>query len=316
MRVSNSEVQTFKRCKRKWWLAYYRQLKFKAPETAGPREIGNRVHAVMAEYYDLKRQKKSDKFARTTALTLHETLAGVDIERANGSSDTVREVDLTRAMVEGYFEYLQTEGVDEGLTIVSAEEVVEIERTIPDTGVSVTIGAKLDLRVHNEHDDTIVFLDHKTVQEFTTPTKTLQIDEQMKMYEWLLQQTHPDERIDGAVYNMLRKVKRTAGAKPPFYSRFRVRHTQQEIDTFRIRLIGELQDMIRLRQELDDGHDPLQVAYPSPNRNCSWDCDFYTVCGLIDRPQDKPDKLINRLYVVGDPYERYRLDTDLKGQVD
>jgi len=316
MRISNSEIQTFKRCKRKWYMAYYRQLKFQKPATAGPREVGTRVHACVAVYYDLKIKKKSDAVARKAALELHEMLAEEDIERSGGDSATVKETDLTRAITEGYFEYLQDEGADEGLKIVAAEEVVEIERTIPETnGVSVTIGAKLDLRVRNLADDTVVFMDHKVVQEFTTPTKTLGIDEQMKMYEWLLQQVHPDERVDGAIYNMLRKVKRTAGANPPFYERFRIHHSQEEIETFRIRLIGELQDIIRLRQELDEGIDPQQIAYPSPTRNCSWDCDYYPVCGLMDRPQDKPEKLIKRLYVVGDPYERYTLDTDTKGVV-
>jgi hypothetical protein len=296
-------------------MTYYRKLQFKRPPTAGPREVGTRVHACVALYYELKSKGIADTDARDAAIELHDQLAAEDLERSGNDSDTFKEIDLTRAITEGYFEWLQDTGADDGLTIVAAEEVVEIERNVPDTGVSVTIGSKLDLRVRDEN-GSIVFVDHKIVQDFGTPTKTLSIDEQMIMYDWLLQQVHPDMRIDGAIYNMMRKVKRTANAKPPFYSRFRVRHSPQEIETFRLRLIGELQDLIRLRQELDDGADHQMVAYPSPTRNCSWDCDFFAVCGLMNRPQDKPENLIKGLYVVGDPYERYDGGPDQKGVVD
>lgn len=303
MRISNSEIQCLKRCKRKWWFTYYRNLKMKRPETAGPRQVGTRVHACVATYYDLKSDGLSDAEAQAAAMVQHDELAAEDVERSNGDSDTVKEVDLTKAILEGYFEWLEEEGADEGLTVIAAEETVDLERTVPGTSTPVTIGAKLDLRVRSE-DGTTSFLDHKIVQEFTTPTRALHLDEQMLMYNWLLEQTTPG-RVDGAIYNMMRKVKRTARANPPFYARFTVRHTAQEIESFRIRLIGELQDLIYLREQLDDGMDPRQVAYPTPTRNCSWDCDFFAVCHLMDRPQDKPEKLVSRLYVVGNPYERY-----------
>jgi hypothetical protein len=313
MRISNSEIQAFKRCKRKWWLTYYRGLKFKRESDTGARQVGTRVHAAVAQYYDLKAKGMSDELAHDSAMTLLDRLIDEATERSQDDKATVSELDLTRAVVEGYFEWLEESGADEDLEIVAAEEVVDIERTVPDIEVPVTLGAKLDLRVRSKRDGSMRFMDHKVVQDFTMPTRTLSLDEQMLMYEWLLQQRYPDTRIDGAIYNMLRKSKRTARAKPPFYERFEVRHSQQEIESFRIRLIGELQDILETRRLLDEGADHRLVVYPTPTRNCSWDCDFFAVCNLIDRPQDKPENLLRSLYVVGDPYERY---DETKGNVE
>ena len=37
-----------------WWLTYYRKLVLKKEEVVGVRSIGTRVHAVVAEWYDLQ----------------------------------------------------------------------------------------------------------------------------------------------------------------------------------------------------------------------------------------------------------------------
>ena len=67
--------------------------------------------------------------------------------------------------------------------------------------------------------------------------------------------------------------------------------------------------MIEVREALDAGADPLEVAYPTPSRDCTWKCDFYAVCPLVDRPQDGGGEgMIEALYEVGDPYARYDED--------
>jgi len=172
------------------------------------------------------------------------------------------------------------------------------------------VRAKLDLTIHDDALDEEWFLDHKTVGDFATPTKTLHLDEQMLMYDWLKGLTD-GIKVRGAMYNMIRKVKRTRAAKPPFFMRFKVEHSQQEIESFYVRLLGELDQIARVRQLLDAGHDPLRVAYPTPDRSCSYMCEFYHICPLIDRPQDKRgEPMIAMLYEEGNPYERY---TELEG---
>ena len=313
--ISNSEIQKFKRCKRAWLMAYYRKLIPIREDPTGPRSIGNRVHGVIAHYYELQMTVGADE-AVEQSLSLHDWSVALDYERCPEDEDEIRkDADLSRAMVEGYFEWLETEAVDEGMKVVGIEEEVEHTMDIPTANgpVPVRIRGKLDLRVAfenpngPEHEPLTLFLDHKTVQEFTTPTRALALDEQLLLYHWLLL-WHPElpgGRVSGCIYNMIRKVKRSSRAKPPFYNRFEVRHNNDEIRSFHTRLVGELRDILELRAKLDAGADPLSVAYPSPNRNCSWDCDFYSVCNLMDRPKDKPDDYIARIFREGDPYARY-----------
>lgn len=240
------------------------------------------------------------------ALELHDIdVWNACLKDSENTDAILKEADLSRAMLEGYFEWLEESGADEGLTVIAAEEPIELAGLTPVTKTHVIIRAKLDLRVHRERDDTEMFLDHKTVAEFTTPTATLHLDEQMLMYEWLLQRVMPDAKVSGAIYNMIRKVKRTARAKPPFFERFEIQHSPQEINSFYRRLLGELEEIISVRRRLDAGEDPLSVVYPSPSRDCTWKCDFFPVCHIIDRPQDEPERVLEYLYEPTDPYARY-----------
>ena len=51
--ISNSEIQTYKSCKRKWYLTYYLELGLRRESQTGtgPRELGTRVHAALRAYY-------------------------------------------------------------------------------------------------------------------------------------------------------------------------------------------------------------------------------------------------------------------------
>ncbi len=314
MIVSNSEIQTFKRCRRKWWLSYYRKLVPIREEKTGVRSIGTRVHAVVAEWYDI--QAKGGNPDKDRLLEMHDTLVQFDIVDQPEKADELRkDGDLSRAMCEGYFEWLEESGADEGITPIAVEEEVAQVIETPDTGTPVEIRAKLDLRVQyqgpDESEPEPMFMDHKSVQEFTTPTRVLHLDEQMLLYDWMLH--WQGLFVGGAIYNMIRRVKRTKAAKPPFFERMTIYHSPQQLKSFHQRLMGELEDIIEVRTALDAGIDPMGVVYPNPTKNCHWDCDFFDVCGLIDRPDENPDHYLSLIFEEGDPYARYK---DSKGGVE
>ena len=310
MIVSNSEVQCFKRCKRKWWLSYYRKLVPIREEVTGVRSVGTRVHAVVAQWYDqIALGEDADLDSEGYgALWLHGTLVQADIIANPEKADEIsKDGDLSRAMCEGYFEWLEETGADEGITPIAIEEEVAQTIITPVTRTPVEVRAKLDLRVSfkgpgEEPQD--MFFDHKSVAEFTTPTRVLHLDEQMLLYDWLLR--WQNLFVTGAIYNMIRRVKRTKAAKPPFFQRMTINHSPQQMRSFHNRLMGELEEIIRVRTALDTGEDPMFVAYPTPNKNCHWDCPFFDVCGLIDRPEDDPDHYLSLIFEEGDPYARYK----------
>jgi len=164
---------------------------------------------------------------------------------------------------------------------------------------------KLDLVV-KRNDGSLASLDHKTAAAFDTYEKYNLMSEQLMMYTMLhlLQPDRGEQVIDGGIYNLLKKVKRSARAKPPFYARMDVRFNRKTIRSFYMRTLGTLRDMIATRQALDDGVDHRIVAYPTPSNDCSWRCPFYLSCTMFDDGSAAEEMLATGFEQV-DPYERY-----------
>jgi len=216
------------------------------------------------------------------------------------------------AMLDGYFEWLAESGADEGLTILGAEErVAVLLPQLPGVGLA----GKLDVRVLRNQDGARLFIDHKSVGNFTEPAKVLHLDTQMFHYHLLemLQliergcsgEEMEASRSDGGLYNMLRRVKRTAAANPPFYQRLEIRHNIHELRSYYIRTVGELSEIIDTQTKLNAGADPRHVCYPNPKRDCSWDCDFLPVCPMAD-DGSRIEDMLAQYYEVHDVMERYR----------
>lgn len=304
--ISNSEIQTFKGCRRKWYLVYFLELGLKRTETSavGPRELGTRVHVALHAMYA----------ASANPITVIDEIYSNDIGtlrdegREEQIADLQKEWDLARAMLEGYVQWLADEGADDGIEVVAAETVIEVPSDIK----GVHLRGKLDQRVVRKQDGAKLFLDHKTVGDFTTPPKTLPMDEQMKFYHLLekLDALHktggePQWRTDGGLYNMLRKVKRSATAKPPFYMRLEVHHNDTELRNMWIRVHKIIEEIVHTRQALAMGADHQYMVPPRPSRDCTWSCDFFAVCPLMDDGSDWQG-LLNEYYAHVDPHERYK----------
>lgn len=319
--VSNSEVQTFKDCRRRWWLAYYRQLKLRAESPVGARAIGNRLHRALQRWYVPEGQQRVDPRHTLERLIVQDWTAVctsrggeefVDVALRRKFTD---EANLERIMLEGYVEWLAETGIDAELTVIASETYVEADVQSwfddPMLGKPLKLIGKLDVRVRR-NDGVRFFIDHKSGGNFGDAAALLPLDEQMLHYLLLefLNSDDADDRCDGALYNMLRKVKRTPQAKPPFYQRLEVRHNPHALDSFRRRLIGTLRDMGDVEGALDGGADHRDVAYPRPSRDCRWKCDFFAVCGMLD-DGSRAEGMLDRYYEQGDPLSYY--DTDEGG---
>ena len=301
MRISNSEIQTFKRCRRKWWFQYYLMLRPNYESEIGPASVGTRVHICLETYYDTLLKGLGEEAAQIAAYGKHNALIDYAYE-TNLVQNTKKfdsEAQLTAIMLQGYFEWLAETGADEGLEVVGAERTLSLD--LPD----VTILAKLDLLVRRVADNAYRFMDYKNVTELSTPLKTAHLNEQFLMYEWLLKRVEPDSRVDGGIFTFLRRVKRTGNAKPPFYARLEVRHNDRELDSFEKRLLGELRAILSLRLALDSDIDPLTVIFPTPTRDCHWDCPFFEICPMVDRQDGSATRMIELSMRQADPYERY-----------
>jgi hypothetical protein len=318
--LTNSEVGVWQRCRRKWWLAVYRKLALANQDYMGYRAIGNRIHRALAAWYVPDGQERTDPREALERVIVEDWTALAAQARARPSygdqEQTIADlstrfneaVSLERAMIEGYVEWMAENGDDANLRVIAPETELSalIEGEVAGEAVSFRARALLDVRMRRVTDGARLFEDHKTVGNFAERMKILPMDPQMLHYHLLefLNTVEGEERCDGALYNMLRRVKRTAKAKPPFYERVEVHHNPIEIESYRRRLMGAARDIMRAERELSEGADHLSVVYPNPTGDCSWDCDFYPVCHMFDDGSRVEDAL-SALYTTQDPMARY-----------
>lgn len=306
LNISNSEMQLFLDDRRIWWLTYYRRLRFKRGhrEVTGARPLGTRVHAALELAY-------SDDVNPTAQLKKIYEAEEADFKSVGVSQFELdglwKEFDLAHAMVSGFVDWVEENGIDNGLTVVAREDVVQVKSHIP----GVFWRGKMDQRILREADGARLFRDFKTVGNLTDPIKMLPHDPQMRFYHLLeymqsIEQTggEPQWRTDGALYLMLRKVKRTAAAKPPFFGQLEVHHNIHEIrNTYKIaaRITDEI---VELRNALDAGGDFHYLCPPRPNRDWTWKNDFFPVMSLFDDGSDF-EGMLAEYYEECDPDERY-----------
>ena len=301
-RLSNSELQVFKDCRRKWWLNYYRRLMPKQTQYTGALALGSRIHEALDQYYSSN--------GEVGLLEAHAALVKKDLESLvkefRDTSDLESEAELGRIMLEGYLQWVEDQGIDAELEMISTEEIIEM----PMFDGEVILQGKLDMRVRRKIDGVRMFRDFKTVGgSFADFANQAQMNEQILTYMLLehAQNKAPEERAEGGIFTMLKKVKRTANAKPPFYEQIEVRHNVFTMRAFWQRIHGAVTDLINVKKSLDAGADPNFVAYPRPTKDCKWKCQFYTICPMID-DGSSAEAAIADMYEVSDPYGYYNTE--------
>lgn len=302
IRLSNSELQTFKDCRRRWWLSYYRRLKPRSQDMTGALAFGTRIHAALDAHYA---QGVPLLKAHADLVEADKSLLLQDF-RDVGTLET--EAEMGRIMLEGYEQWVAEEGIDAELEMISTEETI----IAPLFGGEVELQGKLDMRVRRKADGVRMFRDFKTVggslSEFSSMAH---MNEQVMTY-MLLESTKVDEseRSDGGIFTLLKKVRRTASAKPPFYEHVEVRHNVFTMRSFWNRIHGTISDLMRVRTALDSGQSPAYYAYPKSSRDCKWKCSFFAICPMFD-DGSAVEQAISEMYEESDPYAYY--ETDKKG---
>jgi hypothetical protein len=269
----------------------------------GALALGSRIHEALDMHYS-KGIPLLDAHAELVAKDM-KTLT--DDYRDTSTLET--EAELGRVMLEGYLEWVEMNGIDSELEMISTEEIIER----PMMNGRVTLQGKIDMRVRRKIDGVRMFRDFKTVGgSFTDFGSTAHMNEQILTYMVLEEAQNQDgERSEGGIFTMLRKVKRGAYAKPPFYDQIEVRHNKFALRSFYQRLEGTLEDILRVRDGLDAGESHYKLAYPKPSRDCKWKCQFFAICPLVD-DGSAAEAAISDAFEVADPYGYY-LSNEQKG---
>lgn len=283
-------------------LGNYLGLRAKKEELIGPLPLGTRIHNALEAYY-AKGEHASDAYNRLQRIDNRKFLETDGASFPDNVDKFNAESELGRIMVEGYVEWAEETNVDSGIIISGVEKILShhIEE-IP----RVTLIGKIDVEARRPLDNSRAVMDHKSAISFNPYYQFAHMSEQLKMYT-MLEGLDPadDTPLDGGIYNLLKKVKRTKTAKPPFYERIDVRFNKHTLNSFYMQTLGTVSDMERVRDALDSGQDHRWVAYPKPQMD--WHCGkcpFFQVCPMLDDGSMAEEYLAEKFHQV-DPNARY-----------
>lgn len=298
MILTQSELKTWRRCRRKWWLTYYRRLRPKsfAPSAAS---LGNLVHAALEDLY-----APLDGGVLRYDLLIAESRERIAEDDLEATETFAKQIELASIIVEGYQEWLAETGADEDIEVVTTEEMLEVEAGELPSGAVLTLRGKVDQKIYRPSLDALQFMDHKTVGSLDEIPKRAANDEQFLFYEILNRSVHPEAKTSGGIWNMLRKVKRTARSKPPYYGRHEKVFNDDQLKVMFERVWAVACEIDSTRLALEAGMSHQTVVYPNPTRDCSWDCDYAVLCPMFDDGSRVGDAVLD-LYEEGDPLERY-----------
>lgn len=300
LEFSNSEIQAYSDCRRRWWLSYHRRLQPLHERPAGPMSVGGRVHKVLEEGYSTPGREDAARAVFAASIEADYPLA----EQLGLLKEFESDAELCLIMVEGFFDWAAEEGLDAGWEVVAHERIVK-SPPIEVRGEPVVLKGKLDQMIRREMDGALMTRDWKTTVE-KSPVM-MAYKPQLKTYILLQSLTEPDARVGGGQFVFLRRVKRTAAAKPPFYYVEPIYVGDAEMESFWTSLTATLERMVATTAALDRGADPLAEAPPRQTRDCSWRCPFYLCCDMFDDGSDA-EGYLRANYRDGDPYAYYGLD--------
>lgn len=292
MILTASEFKTWLTCRRGWYLRHYRELR-KISDYAPLPDVGTLVHAGLEAYYDGSLSTPSDLVAgRGIKL----------VEQYPEFADSIyKDVELAAIMLDGYMEWLEETGADIGLSVIAPELKVSVE-----LGPDHTLQGKIDALMKRDVDGAVLQLEHKTVSSLNDLPQWAQSNPQFLTYELMSYMRAKETGVesDGVILNMLRRVKRTARAKPPFYDRQEVRFNVDELRNHYRHLLAVADEIVAARARLDAGESHHVVCPPTVNRSHRWSCDCAPVTAMFDDGSDV-EAFLSEFYQREDPLARY-----------
>ncbi|HYK70381.1 MAG TPA: PD-(D/E)XK nuclease family protein [Streptosporangiaceae bacterium] len=326
--ISWSEILRWDRCRRTWLIEQYFGLLPANERPTSARLQGTRIHTALEYWYG------PDHLDPGRTIDL---LYGAVLDHYPDDEKAIRaEHEMSKIIVEGYPEWVASEGCDNGMIIVDVEREVRVP--LPGWEGAVDLRAKMDMVWQDADSGLLGFLDHKrrsTLKE----QHEIRKDGQMRFYslmQWLAA-GHPPPVLGqpaqvveglplvlGGKVNQLKAVKRGPNSKPPYYMRNDFRHTPEIMASHLLGVQQAVHEIMFARNSLDaagarGGHldqadwvrvNWIQSSVTKPTwieHDCTWSCPYATgLCQLMDEGLGWIDALFTSgRFVQGDPYARY-----------
>ena len=180
LKIANSEIQTFKRCRRKWMLQYYYCLR-QIVEGVGALAVGNMVHRPLEHYYANPNRDPATFDWKTPLDAYYQERLNDPAFPHDKAPEMQAAYELAGIMLAGYFQWLQEEGSDADIEVISAEREVEVVLGTV-LGAEVHLIGKLDAEVVMRSNGFRSFMDHKSVANLKDLEKIIELNEQLRFY--------------------------------------------------------------------------------------------------------------------------------------
>ena len=286
-------------------LQYWMKLRRKSTPRAVARDTGILVHSALHHFYTLG--ALSNEMSLEMTLDFLSLARDEDILRIDDESkrkDVVEVHDVSRIVVLGYVEWLQETAADTLYTFEASE--VELRTAGPVEGTEIM--GFLDLSGTHRQSNDLFVMDTKVTANIDEMVKSLALNEQGPMYAILSKANDPDpNRGFRVVWNMIKRTKQSARAKGPFYQRYELAINEDQLRLFYMQLQGQIEELLRLEERLNNGEHHTLVAYPSPSKDCSWKCPYVDICGQMNDPRTDVNWTINQYFTTPEQRESARL---------
>ena len=188
--ISNSDIGSYKTCRRQWYLGSMLGLKDRHQKVHGPLVLGTRVHDALEAHYGMG-EPLVESYNEIASAELEELRrSGIVFDE----SAWMKEAELGRIMLEGFVQWAEETGFNSEFVVTGTEQKITHQTHIGDQPVSLR--GKIDLRVKILSTDQNMIMDWKTTSRFVNLTKNINLNEQIKMYMMLERLKYKDDGVD------------------------------------------------------------------------------------------------------------------------
>jgi PD-(D/E)XK nuclease superfamily len=221
LQVHTTDRMNFRSCRLRWHFSSNLRLNLRPEQTGDNLYFGSAIHKGLEAYYNNGKDIEPAVIAALDYLKyIHDTEWSGSEEATEQFSDQYL---LAQGMLRHYHQVYQHDGLK--MEMVEAKFEVPIGKC-PDCGGSghdeweddnsgpcprcagtgeVLYSFQIDGLVRDNR-DRLWILEHKTASKIEDDTDYLQLDDQCTSYLWGMSVVRPDLKIEGVIYNTLRKI--------------------------------------------------------------------------------------------------------------
>lgn len=256
--ISASELRDFLRCRVKWWWRWMCQLQpLKDPVAFA---IGDLAHQIHEDWY------KHSAAQRTVKLM--ERRAALNCRSYNDKQLDEEGRRLVEGMLVGYAAWALGDHPDSDAAIGLVDPTPEkpfIHNLTADGRIKIKGYIDLPFRPVNKK-KTVACVELKTASQFRDNDVEMLL--QNTVYLWALRKEFPKEQEYELHYREMRKQLPSPRVHAPLFQAQMISRSNEEIDQW-------ARDVESIACDMLDA-----AIYPTPTKDCAWDCDFKEPCLL------------------------------------